>query len=126
MPIYSDSNRETIYWILELLPTIEEALQHMQVQLDELRLEESAVLFQDTAEAIGSIANCILPLLTSADDQSLIQATTDMREGIAMMIDAYEQQDLAAIQLALVRRLLPAFSIWQQELGMRLRPSVLS
>ena len=61
MSRYSEQNREVIYHILELLPTIEEALQHMQVQLDELRLEESAVLFTDTALAIGSIANSLLP-----------------------------------------------------------------
>ena len=61
MSRYSEQNREVIYHILELLPTIEEALQHMQIQLDELRLEELAVLFTDTALAIGSIANSILP-----------------------------------------------------------------
>ena len=49
MSRYSEQNREVIYHILELLPTIEEALQHMQIQLDELRIEESAVLFTDTA-----------------------------------------------------------------------------
>ena len=54
MSRYSEQNREVIYHILELLPTIEEALQHMQIQLDELRLEESAVLFTDTALAIGT------------------------------------------------------------------------
>ena len=54
MSRYSEQNREVIYHILELLPTIEEALQHMQIQLDELRLEESAVLFADTALSIGT------------------------------------------------------------------------
>ena len=69
----------------------------MQIQLDELRLEESAVLFTDTALAIGSIANTILPLLMSDNDHELIQPIADMRESIAMLIDAYEQQNITVL-----------------------------
>lgn len=123
--IFSDSNLEVINQILELLPTIEEALQHMKVQLDELRLEESATLFKDTAEAIERISNCVLPLLKKDCNQYLIDSV-DIREGITMIIDAYEQNGLTTIQTALVHRLIPAFSSWQQELEQRLRPSVLS
>lgn len=68
MSLFSDPNQEVIYRILELLPTINQALHHMQTQLEELRLEESAALFKDTAEAIGSIAYSILPLLNEDDD----------------------------------------------------------
>ena len=126
MSRYSEQNREVIYHILELLPTIEEALQHMQLQLDELRLEESAVLFTDTALAIGSIANTILPLLMSDNDHELIQPIADMRESIAMLIDAYEQQNITTIQFVLAQRLIPSFLAWQHELGQRIRPAVLS
>lgn len=126
LPIFSDSNSEVIYHILELLPTIEEALYHMQVQLGELRLEESAVLFQDTAEAIASIVNCVLPMINQDNDQHLLKSIANIREGITMIIDAYEQSDLAAIQTALTNRLIPSFSSWHQELIYILRPSVLS
>lgn len=126
MAIFSDSNREVIYHILELLPTIAEALRHMRVQLDELRLEESAILFKDTAEAIGNIANCVLPLIEPDNDRYLLRSTAAIREGIAMIVDAYEQNDLGAVQIGLTNRLIPAFSSWQQELELRLRPLVLS
>ena len=39
MSLFSDPNQEVIYRILELLPTINQALHHMQTQLEELRLE---------------------------------------------------------------------------------------
>ena len=97
----------------------------MQIQLDELRLEESAVLFTDTALAIGSIANTILPLLMSDNDHELIQPIADMRESIAMLIDAYEQQNITTIQFVLAQRLIPSFLAWQHELEERIRPAVL-
>lgn len=126
MSRYSEQNREVIYHILKMLPTIEEALQHMQIQLDELRLEESAVLFTDTALAIGSIAISILPLLVSGNDNDLIQPIADMRESIALLIDAYEEQNITTIQFVLAQRLIPSFLAWQHELGQRIRPAVLS
>ena len=126
MNLFSDPSQEVIYRILELLPTIEEALRHMQIQLAELRLEESADLFKDTSEAIGSIAYSILPLLNEDDDQQLLQSITHIRQSITLIINAYEQNDLAAIQATLTHQLLPAYTRWQQELEQRFRPSVLS
>lgn len=128
MPVYSDSDPdlEVIYQLLGLLPTIEEALQHLQVQLGELRLEESAALFKNTAEAVASIASCLPTLLSKRSEGSMLRLTAGIREGIAMVIDAYEHNDLAAIQSALDHRLIPAFLAWQQELARILRPSVLS
>ena len=45
MTLYSNPDHEVIYCILELLPTVEQVLKHMMMQLDELRLEEAEVLF---------------------------------------------------------------------------------
>lgn len=126
MSIYSDNYREIIYHLLELLPTIEEALQHMQTQLNELRLEESAALFKDTADAIGSIGNYLPSLLEHGDKKDLLQKTAVMREGIAMTINAFESANLLAIQMAVTHSLLPAFSAWRQELVQILRPELLS
>lgn len=122
---FTDQNREVIYHILELLPTIREALQHMQLQLEELRMEESALLFQDTAKAIGKIEGCILPLINENHEQSLLKAFTDIRKSIALMIDDYDENNLIAIQAALTCRLIPAFTFWQQELTKYLQPMVL-
>ncbi|CQR70429.1 hypothetical protein SOV_39630 [Sporomusa ovata DSM 2662] len=126
MNLFSDPNQEVIYHIFELLPTIEEGLRHMQMQLEELRLEESAELFKNTAEAIGSIACSILPMLAGDNDQQLFQSITHIRQSITSTINAYEQNDLATIQSTLTHQLLPAYTRWQQDLEQRFRPSVLS
>ena len=126
MSLFSDPNQEVIYRILELLPTIDQALRHMQTQLEELRLEESAALFKDTAEAIGSIVYSTLPLLNEDDDQQLLQSITHIRQNITLIINAYEQNNLPAIQSTIAHQLLPAYTHWQQDLEQRFRPSVLS
>jgi hypothetical protein len=89
----------------------------MQVHLDELRLEESAALFKDTAEAIGSIADCILPMVNQDREQHMLMLIANLRKGVSRIIDAYEKNDLAAIQKALDYQLIPAFSSWQHELS---------
>ena len=110
------TNQEVIYNILELLPTVTEALSHMQLQLEELRMEESALLFKDAAEAIGKIACYVLPLITENDEQLLLKLLAEVRKSIAMMNDAYEQKDLFAIKTALAQHLIPAFNAWQEQL----------
>ena len=118
MPLYNDAQQEVIWQILSLLPTIDEALQHMTVQLDELRMEESSLLFQDVAEAISRIANSLLPLLSAEATKNILPHITDLRQAISQVADAYEVADLVAVQSALINRLVPAFNGWQQEIRM--------
>ena len=115
-------NQEIIHRILDLLPTIQEALQHMQVQLTELRLEESATLFQDTAAAIGSITNGVLPMINQDSEQHLVKSLADLRQAISMVTDAYEQNNLTIVQTRLTNHLIPAYTFWQQEILQLLRP----
>ena len=84
------------------------------------------MLFTDIALAIGSIATSILPLLMSSNDYELIQPIADMWESIALLIDAYEQQNITTIQFVLAQWLMPSFLAWQYELRQRIRPAVLS
>lgn len=109
--------QEIIWKIFSLLPTIDEALRHMLIQLNELRLEESSILFKDTAEGIGSITNSLLPLLTEETAKTMLPHTTELRQGISQVADAYEAADMLAIQSALTTKLIPAFNSWQEEIG---------
>ena len=116
MSLYSDAQNEVLWQIRGLLPTIDEALHHMLVQLDELRLEESSILFQDVAEAISSIANSLLPLLATQTAQNILYHTTHLRQAISQVTDAYEVATLFAVQSALNDKLIPAFACWQLEI----------
>ena len=116
MLLYSDDQQKINCTILNLLPTIEEALYHILVQLDELRLEESGELFKDTVEAISSITNSLLPLLSEQTACNILSYTTHLREAIGHVTDAYEVADLLAIKSVLTNNLIPAFASWQQEI----------
>ena len=126
MNLYEDPQREISYRMLELLATVDEALVHMEQQLLELRLEESMLLFQDVATAIGSIIASALPLIKQEEDDLLLQTLSPLRESISSLVDCYEQEDLQAVQTVLASRLLPAYRGWRDEVERRLRPFVLT
>lgn len=115
---------QIIHYSLELLPTIEEALLHMQKQLEELRLEESAVLLTDVSQAIGKIVHYSLPMLNESRDQFMMDAIIGLRESMELIADAYEDSNLAGIQDALRGRLIPAFVHWRYELLKSLGPAI--
>ena len=120
------AQQEVIHHIALLLPTIEDALLHMQQQLTELRMEESLALFQDTASALAGIANAMLPLIEKGEDKELLQAMVVLREGVSLMVDAYETKRLFLLEQTLVKRLIPAFYRWRDILEVRVKPSVVS
>ena len=126
MSLYIDSDSEVIYRMLDPLPTISQALRHMQTQLEELRLEESMILFQDAATAISSIIASALPLLKKEEDFLFFQTLSPLRASISCLVDCYEQEDLQAVQTVLAIRLLPAYRGWRDEVERRLRPFVLT
>lgn len=122
MSLNPDFSRDVVCHILNLFPTINEALQHMLIQLAELRLEESAVLFQNTAQAIGQIV-IVLPLLVPQDSEtSLLNLTATIRHAMSQVADAYETGQLIVIQAVMVRHFIPSVENWQQGLEELLRP----
>ncbi|MEN6414823.1 MAG: hypothetical protein ABFC84_18955 [Veillonellales bacterium] len=124
MNVYNDPAHEIVYHILGLLPTIEAALTHMVGQLDELRLEESEVLFRDAAQAIGSIAENVAALTGQQENADLLKTTARMRRALGAVIDGFESGSLPAIQNALVQQLLPAFLDWRRQIEQLLLPAV--
>lgn len=126
MTLYSNPDHEVIYRILELLPTVEEALQHMIKQIDELRLVGAGVLFGDATPVICSIASNFILLTTEQDAWDSLQSTVHIREAIGAVTDSFEANNLTLIYNALVNHLLPAFSSWRQQVVRILQPSIMS
>lgn len=121
MSQYPDSNREVVCHILNLFPTINEALQHLPIQLGELRLEESGVLFRDIAVAIGQIV-IVLPQLVPQESESyLLNLTVNIRQAISQVADAYETGDLMVIRAVVVNDFIPTVENWQHGLEEVLR-----
>jgi|GEM_PF-2491776 hypothetical protein len=130
MTVYCDPQKEVIYRIMELLPTVDEAMIHMVGQLEGQRLDESAALFHDVLRAIGSIGSSIeknLSMLTEQDSEDAVgHFTAHVREAIRSVINGYEARDLATVQTLLIYRMLPAFGEWRRHLERILQPQILS
>lgn len=95
--------------IIGLLETMEEALNHILVQLDELRLEESLAMLTDFAGGLQSIEESLartLPQVATAHGVNLRQALTHT-------LDAYQNGEIAPIQEQVRNHLLPSFTQWK-------------
>ena len=114
MKTYNAEHQEVIRQILALFPTVDEALQHIVVQLTELRIEDSKVLFKDTADALAAVLTSLLELFPDECDSNVIKSITDMRVAIGQVVDAFEGENVLTIQTALEQQLVPAFQEWRK------------
>lgn len=126
MTLYNNPDHEVIYRILELLPTVEEAIQHMVKQVDELRLEGAEILFRDATQAIGSIASSFVLLTTEQEASDSLQVTAHIYEAIVAVDEGFEVNNLLSIHTALVNHLLPSFCLWRQHVERLLVSSIMS
>lgn len=127
MSVYCDPDKDIIYHILNLLPTVEEALFHMKLQLHELRMEEGSELYQDVAEAISKIAYS-LTLLKNIDKspfQQLDKLTSILHKSMARMNETFEEENIIALQETLKQNLIPVFIEWRQKLENGLRAQIM-
>ena len=126
MKIYTQNEREMIQYIVELLSTFDEAFVHINLQVDELRLEESHMLFKDTIEALEVVVASSVVLLVDQCGMDMIECMGTMREALGQTIDAYEDGNIVSIQWALEERLLPAFHQWRDAINLLLIPTIAS
>jgi len=126
MKIYTQNEREMIQYIVELLSTFDEAFVHINLQVDELRLEESHMLFKDTIEALEVVVASSVVLLVDQCGMDMIQCMGTMREALTQTIDAYEEGNIVSIKWALEKRLLPAFHQWRDAINLLLIPTIAS
>lgn len=121
------SCREVSQHILTLLPTVEEGLERMSVQLKELKIEASTELFQDVVKAVQSIANALpAALFENPDIDKLTPSISRIRQSIASFVSSYEAANITAIESCLATELLPAFKAFRQDVEDILIPLVSS
>lgn len=103
--------------ILNLLPTVEEALNRMSVQLEDLKLEASIELFQDFGNAVQSIDNSLSAVLFENQDiDKITPYMSSVFESINSLIVKYEAKNIMQIKACLSAELLPNFKALRQEL----------
>ena len=116
---------EVIHNILPLLSTIEEGLNHIKIQMSELRFEESLELLQDSMLGIASIEQSLEPIL-EIPKEKISYLTTDLKNSILKVVENYEKGKQELIENQIEKTVIPAFLSWKQELENTLKPYTIS
>lgn len=117
---------ELMMRVFELSQTLGEGLQHMEIQLAELRFEEAFNMLQDIVEATCAIGNSLKLLTPEGQENQLVIGLYKLNHWFEQMIFAYQNQQLNNMQTIVQMHLRPLYSQWQQQLELYYRDNVLS
>ena len=122
MEVTDEQKRDLARRMLEIMETMEEALQYMQTQLDELKLEAGKELFSDFAMGAGRLTELLPEFFMEERKEQLVQVLRELRDAISGMQDAFAGGELPQMQQVLAQILLPAFTAWREESRQLLLP----
>lgn len=120
------TDMDTFSMLFGLLDSTEEALEHCQLQLTELRLEEFGLLFKDAIISIGVISQVAVLYVTEDSLADLVGQTAQLRVALQQVIDAYERGSIAVLQQLFTQSLRPALAVWRRLLEAGMISPVLS
>lgn len=115
MEVTDEQKRDLARRMLEIMETMEEALQYMQTQLDELKLEAAKELFDDFAAAAGRLTELLPEIFMEERKEQLVKVLEDLRDAISGMQDAFVGGELSQMQQVLAQVMAPAFTAWRDE-----------
>ena len=115
MEVTDEQKRDLARRMLEIMETMEEALQYMQTQLDELKLEAGKELFSDFAMGAGRLTELLPEFFMEERKEQLVQVLRELRDAISGMQDAFVGGELSQMQQVLAQVMVPAFTAWRDE-----------
>jgi hypothetical protein len=116
---------EVIHNMLPLLTTIKEGLNHIKMQISELRYEEALGLLQDSMLGIASIEQSLEPI-SEIPKEKISYLTTDLKNSIVKIVENYEKGKQELIENQIEKEVIPAFKNWKQELENTLKQYTIS
>ncbi|MGG1664386.1 hypothetical protein [Brevibacillus sp. NRS-1366] len=123
MEKYLDSMRRTI----ELSDTGIEALEHIQLQLNEGYLEQALELFGDVVDAFLQMEQSLALFLPFLPSNQLEEISKQVKNGLEMVAATYEMSgNRKEILNFLDQNVLPDYRLWQGELQRSLQPIIFS
>ncbi|WP_027937725.1 hypothetical protein [Anaeroarcus burkinensis] len=115
MEVTDEQKRDLARRMLEIMETMEEALQYMQTQLDGLKLEAAKELFSDFAVAAGRLTELLPEFFMEERKEQLLKVLRELRGAITCMQKAFGGGELPQMQLVLAQVMAPAFTSWREE-----------
>lgn len=109
-----------------MLETIEEGINHNNIQLSELRHEEALTMLTDVAEGVVSIERALEPIVPELVENNIVNLTTALKENIIKTVGNYEKGKETSLGKKVNGSILLDFGNWRKELDRALRPYILS
>lgn len=105
-------NKEKMEGIVDLLATMGEGLEHMKLQMSELRLEESFDMFKDLLNAAVSV-NDSIAINSLAVDTEFVETAEVFASAYENTADAFNRNNCNEVLELLETQLIPAFKNWE-------------
>ncbi|HHW04247.1 MAG TPA: hypothetical protein GXX35_15845 [Thermoanaerobacterales bacterium] len=118
--------REIIERILELLNTMEEGLEFIQIGLSELKYEEAQIVLKDVIDAVHSIDSSIQPMQSGLPQNNISTLSSLLKKSLDKALERFDQNNELNINSLLENETYPAFKSWREEIEKVLRPYILS
>lgn len=112
--------------ILELLSTMQEALDYIREKLEALDVEATMGILHDTIEAFLAVENSLIFMSPDLASGRIRIATDDLKKAFDFIVRYYEEDKGYRILEIFEGNLEPAFRGWKQVLEEELRPYVVS
>ncbi|WAM34704.1 hypothetical protein [Caldicellulosiruptor morganii] len=108
---------EIVQKINELVPTISEAFEHIvNVQIPELRFEDSFYLLNDIIEAFLSISNALKIIQTEFDLQNAMSLENEIQQSLENLLELYKEPTSEKLLKKYKDDVIPLYKKWQEEI----------
>jgi hypothetical protein len=112
--------------IVELAETCLEGMEHIKLQLNEGRFEDSIRLMTDVVDAYHSMEKSLQDFLSQLPPNRIEELSNTLRSAFEYMVSAYEEGK-GAMALEIIQfNLLPSYKRWKGELERILNPYLVS
>lgn len=119
-------NQEVILSILELLETMEEGIEYIEEKLQNLDIESSTTVLQDTINAFSAIEAAVTPMVDQLEENEILEKTEELKGSFNRLVKEYEKDNGQEFTQINQLSLKPVFENWKTEIELRLRPYVVS
>ncbi|ACM60625.1 hypothetical protein B0S90_1823 [Caldicellulosiruptor bescii] len=108
---------EIVQKINELTSTMSEAFDHiMNVQIPQLRFEDSFYLLNDIIEAFLSISSALRVIQDEFDVESLQNTENEFQERLSELLQIYKQPLAEKLLAKYQNEIIPVYEKWQTQL----------
>jgi hypothetical protein len=126
MEKYIEKYLDVMKRMVELSETCLEGMEHIKLQLNEGRFEDSIRLMTDVVEAYHRMEKSLQDFLSQLSPNRIEELSNPLRRAFEYVVSAYEEGEGAKALEIIQFNLLPSYKKWKGELERSLNPYLVS